>query len=204
MEKSLPLYASRTRKKLPAGTRILLALCSVATLIFFIVSPSATVDRNVSKIPRHAAEIQARCRALNTKPGPPSDFYDRAVSDRFVKGTKPVLITNATIWTGRVQGLEVLHGDIYIDGGIIKGLGRLDQATVDKAVETIDARGAFITPGRVLVEQLLLFSVLNSHTLVSSTSTRIWELSLPLPLVVQQTEIRTRAPFSLGSALSMG
>lgn len=149
MEKSLPVHVSGHIQR---GPRIsyfarLLALCSVATLAFFIVSPSATVNRTISKVPRDANQIQAKCRALNIEPGPPSDFYDRTVSDRFVEGTKPVLIRNATIWTGRVQGLEVLHGDIYIDGGIIKALGQIDHVIIDQTTKVIDAGGAFVTPG---------------------------------------------------------
>lgn len=125
----------------------LVALCLVATLAFITISPSATSDHPAVKVPQHADAIQARCRSLNTKPGPPSNFYDRSVSDRFVHGTRPVLITNATIWTGRVQGLEILKGDIYIDGGILKSIGRIDHSLLGNNVEIIDVEGAFVTPG---------------------------------------------------------
>jgi hypothetical protein len=79
------------------------------------------------KVPYHAAATLAKCRTLNVKPGPPIDFYSRNTSDRFVKHTKPVLIRNATVWTGNVQGLEVIHGDVLLDGGIIKQVGHVTQ-----------------------------------------------------------------------------
>lgn len=51
------------------------------------VRPSKAVQ-----VPLHAAEILAKCRLLEVKPGPPADFRLRERSDRFVPGTRPVLI----------------------------------------------------------------------------------------------------------------
>ena len=132
----------------------LLALSSLASLTFFGYWFSYFPGWNHgSQVPLHATEIQARCRALNVKPGPPSDFYDRTASDRFVKGTKPVWIRNATIWTGRVQGLEVVHGDVFLMNGMVKTVGRVDLQSMGlddrREVEILDAHGAYVTPGYV-------------------------------------------------------
>jgi len=73
------------------------------------------------------------------------------VSDRFVEGTKHVWIRNATIWTGRVQGLEIIHGDVFLMNGVIKAVGRVDLQPMDlddrDEVEILDAQGAYVTPG---------------------------------------------------------
>lgn len=137
-----------------------------------------------SQVPLHAAEIQARCRALNTKPGPPSDFFDRTVSDRFVEGTKHIWIRNATIWTGRVQGLEVIQGDVFLMNGIIKAVGHVDLQSMGlndrDEVEVLHAHGAYITPGYVGFHQPPLPSEFKSlaHT-ESLTFIRIWVLDRP-------------------------
>ena len=132
----------------------LLALSSLASLSLFSYWVSYFPGwRRGSPVPRHAAEIQDRCRALNTKPGPPPGFHYRTVSDRFVEGTKSVWIKNATIWTGRVEGLEVIHGDVLLMNGIIKMVGHVDLRSVGigshDEVEVFDAHGAYVTPGYV-------------------------------------------------------
>ena len=58
---------------------------------------------------------------------------------------------NATIWTGSKEGHEIIKGDILLDGGIIKGLGDIDNAVLQslsiKDAVKIDAQGAWISPG---------------------------------------------------------
>lgn len=146
-------YAGR-KPRIPLFVK-LLALSSLASLTFFGHWLSYFPEWNRGpQVPLHAAEIQARCRALDTKPGPPSDFYDRNVSDRFVEGTKRVWIRNATIWTGRVQGLEVVKGDVFLMNGIIKAVGHVELQSMGlgdhDGVEILDAHGAYVTPGCVL------------------------------------------------------
>jgi cytosine/adenosine deaminase-related metal-dependent hydrolase len=76
------------------------------------------------------------------------------MSDRFVEGTSHVWIRNATIWTGRVQGLEVIQGDVFLMNGIIRAIGHVDLQSIGLSldrdeIETLDAHGAFVTPGYV-------------------------------------------------------
>ena len=152
MEKTiLPRGYAGQKPRIPLFVR-LLALSSLASLTFFGYWLSYFPEWNHGpQVPFRAAEIQARCRALNTKPGPPSDFHNRTVSDRFAEGTKHVWIRNATIWTGHLQGLEIIVGDVFLVNGIIKAVGRVDLQSMglndhDK-VEILDAHGAYVTPG---------------------------------------------------------
>lgn len=109
---------------------------------------------SVEAPPANAQHILSRCDTLNVIPGPSKEFYSRRQSDRFVPGTQPTLIKNATIWTGNDAGKEVLYGDVLLDKGLIKWLGIdahasgvMAQYGVDLTV--IDAKGAWLTPGCV-------------------------------------------------------
>jgi len=162
MEKaSLPHgYAGRRKPRIPLFVK-LLAFSSLASLTFFGYWLSYSQGWNHgSQVPFHAEKIQARCRALNTKPGPPSDFYNRTISDRFAEGTKHVWIRNATIWTGRLQGLEIIMGDVLLVNGIIKAVGHVDLQSMDlndrDKVVILDAHGAYVTPGYVFCHRLSL------------------------------------------------
>jgi hypothetical protein len=111
-----------------------------------------TIVHTSSPVPIHAEDTIARCRALNTVPGPSSHFYSRASSDRYVPGTPATLILNARIWTGGQNGTETLEGHVYFDKGIFKGVGGLDVNAVkirhsEDSLDIVDAKGAWMTPG---------------------------------------------------------
>ena len=83
--------------------------------------------------------------------GPPPNFAARDQSDRYVPGTRPTLITNATIWTGASGGKQVVRGgEIYIDKGIVKYVGeRVPESFVnsrDHHVLRINAGLLWVTP----------------------------------------------------------
>jgi hypothetical protein len=44
---------------------------------------------------------------------------------------RAVLVKNATIWTGHVDRLEVLKGDIFLNGGLIVGVGVVKQLVLN-------------------------------------------------------------------------
>ncbi|KAG5639408.1 hypothetical protein H0H81_002940 [Sphagnurus paluster] len=152
MEKApSPLPPSRQRMSK------LTTFCGLSLLFFlFVVPPRYSDDLSLrltwDSEPADAAATLSRCRALKAQAGPPDDFHKRSESDRFVPGTKPLLIKRAKIWTGRSNGTEVVHGDILLDKGIIKSVGHLNAAIL-KAYETnlviVDAKGAWVTPGIV-------------------------------------------------------
>lgn len=122
---------------------VIVAVFLLFNLCYHVVYFSNDENRKTVHVPIHAPTTLARCHALHIKPGPPPNFYNRDVSDRFQKGTKPVIIRNATVWTGRVQGLEVLKGDILLDGGIIRQVGPIadDVLSSYDDLVSIDANG---------------------------------------------------------------
>lgn len=99
------------------------------------------------RVPLNAQQILNRCAKLKAIPGPPSSFVEREVSDRFEPGTKATLIRNATIWTGGRNGTEIISGDLLLDGGIIKGVGKIPNARLPDDLIEINAMGAWLTPG---------------------------------------------------------
>lgn len=154
------------------------------------------------------ARLSARCKYLRTPAGPPTSFYHRTQSDRYVDGTKAVLLRNAKIWTSRVNGTEVIHGDLLLDQGIVKAVGRVPRAMLlgMSDVETVDLHGAWVTPG--LVD-------LHSHIGVSSapglsgTSASTWNFSLIklIPYLTPQVRrmaTHTKCPYCHSSGVSMG
>ena len=139
------------------------SLLAPALLLFYIShTTSHSLKAKISqprtrlvpqRLPIHVEETLNKCRNLHTKPGPPPDFNLRTESDRYVPGTKATLIRNATIWTGRVDGLEIIKGDLLLDKGLVKGLGVVDPKVLAHygadALNTIDADGAWVSPGYV-------------------------------------------------------
>ncbi|KAG5648505.1 hypothetical protein DXG03_003116 [Asterophora parasitica] len=106
----------------------------------------------LSHPPRHASATISRCHSITAKVSPPQDFHKRSHSDRFVHGTKPVLVKRATIWTGGKNGTEVYRGDILLDKGLIKSVGRLHHgvlAAYGSDLVVVDAKNAWVTPGIV-------------------------------------------------------
>ncbi|KAJ4472838.1 carbohydrate esterase family 9 protein [Lentinula edodes] len=106
------------------------------------------------KVPINAQEIIRKCAHLNDIPGPPPSFDSRKESDRYVPETKPTWIKNATIWTGNIDGLEViLEGDLFLDKGIIKAVGKVPAQILSAYdhdyLSVIDANGSWVSPGIV-------------------------------------------------------
>lgn len=154
MEKvSLPKpVLTRSVHRVDVWQRLTAAIVLAGIFAFTVVQwPSVFQESTSSVVPINAHEILDKCRLLDIKPSPPPDFNLRKQSDRFVEGTKAVLIQNATIWTGRMEGLEEIKGDILLDGGIVKAVGVVEQnmlAGLDDLVK-LNAHGAWVSPGIV-------------------------------------------------------
>ena len=68
---------------------------------------------------------------------------------------------NARIWTGENNGTDILHGDVFIDKGIIQSVGDvnlnalgldLDGMIARGELDVVDVGGAWVTPGCVSFE----------------------------------------------------
>ncbi|KAJ7510409.1 carbohydrate esterase family 9 protein [Mycena galericulata] len=121
-------------------------------LLSYIYYPRPSSSRSdFSRLAR--AQVVSTCRALQLPAGTPDDFHTRLESDRFVPGTRPHLIQNARLWTGRENGTEIIRGDVLIDKGLIKGIGHFGSAalgeTYGSELVVIDAKEAWVTPGIV-------------------------------------------------------
>lgn len=144
---TLPKKPQSWLLSLPLHPLVLLALVPFILPAFIDFRRSSAVSA-----PRKR-NILSRCSALASKPSIPPGFETRTESDRYEEGTKPVLIRNATIWTGNKDGHEVLYGaDVLLARGIIEWVGEADglrkaTAMYGKALETVNADGAWVTPG---------------------------------------------------------
>ena len=72
--------------------RLLLATVTLFAVTQWSYYGSRLESPAAVQVPLHAAEILEKCSLLDVKPGPPKNFISREYSDRFVPGTKPVLI----------------------------------------------------------------------------------------------------------------
>jgi hypothetical protein len=117
--KSSTSVAARVGGLITAQNHVLkyIALAACIYLSTVIVTSAFSHDHSYKKRhapPPDADEVLEMCQHLHQTPGPPEDFLNRAESDRYVPGTLPIFIKNATIWVGR--GEEPLAGtDIILD-----------------------------------------------------------------------------------------
>jgi hypothetical protein len=140
------------------GNVILFVFLLAGLQLYFIGGSFPTLFHRTEQLPIHAERSLARCASLKVSAGPPAHFHDRTESDRFVLGTKATLLHNARIWTGENNGTEILHGDVFIDKGIIQGVGivnlsalrfDLDSMVARGELNVVDVHGAWVTPGCV-------------------------------------------------------
>ncbi|KAK0203390.1 hypothetical protein DFS33DRAFT_1383654 [Desarmillaria ectypa] len=104
----------------------------------------------LATVPFHAREILQKCQNLHVLPGKPLGFDSRAESDRYVRTTRPTLLKNATIWTGRVSGFEVVRGDLLMDKGLVKKVGDIKAEVLDAfggELDVQDVGGAWVSSG---------------------------------------------------------
>lgn len=101
-----------------------------------------------------------RCEEIRTMPPDTSSFAkDRKISDRFEEGTKPVLLSNGTLWTGGENGEEVIYGgSVLLKNGIVWKIGKhadvlaemkAEGLLQDEEVETVELDGKWVSPGIV-------------------------------------------------------
>lgn len=162
MEKQSRILPTNSTKTLPPRNfrgKLLVVLTVLIGFQLYILSSSfPTLFHRTEQLPLHAERSLARCSSLRVSAGPPTDFHDRTESDRFEHGTKATLLHNARIWTGENNGTEVIHGDVFLDKGIIQGVGNLNLRALRSHVNgmmargelnVVDVHGAWVTPGCV-------------------------------------------------------
>ncbi|KAF7352632.1 Carbohydrate esterase family 9 protein [Mycena venus] len=136
----------------PTRSRLLVLLVSLFALTYNLSDHFPNHHAvETPRTPVSAQEIQATCQAIKSLPGPSPFFLKREVSDRFEVGTNSTLITNATILTGKGNETHTLHGDLYLDKGILKAIGSLSHLARANIfnLTVINANGAWVTPGLV-------------------------------------------------------
>lgn len=143
-----PLLPVTIRRKPIKQYLAIYALAAVVSLYagccFLLDDSSVAV-----KVPFRQQEILDKCTALKVPAGPPKDFDSREISDRYQAGTRAMLIRNATIFTGARNGTEIVYGDVFLDGGVVKALGYIPPRLLARAkdIEVVEAGGKWVTPG---------------------------------------------------------
>ena len=155
----LPINSTKTSPPRKFRGKFLLILTVlVGFQLYFLSSSFPTLFHRTEQLPFHAKQSLARCASLGVSTGPPTDFRGRAESDRFEQGTRATLLHNARIWTGENNGTKVIHGDVFLDKGIIQGVGNLNLSALRSHVNgmiareelnVVDVHGAWVTPGCV-------------------------------------------------------
>ncbi|KAF8076559.1 carbohydrate esterase family 9 protein [Lyophyllum atratum] len=134
----------------------LVALLAIASTLAIWTSTSTILSTrlhassSIQNVPVNAQEILAQCMSFKATPGPSEDFYSREESDRYERGTNATLIKNAMIFTGENNGRVVIHGNIFLDKGIVKSIGKVPRYLLGAPnVTVVDAKRAWVTPGLV-------------------------------------------------------
>lgn len=142
------LTQRKPNKSRKAHTFGLVALGSLGFLVYNALSlPHIPKSR---PLPPDALSALSKCKSLKIKPGPPDSFWSRTESERWEPGTPPTLLQNATIWTGGNNGDEIVLGDVLLDKGMIKAVGRIPPALLDAVGSKLvvkNVQGAWVSPG---------------------------------------------------------
>ncbi|KAJ6551858.1 composite domain of metallo-dependent hydrolase [Mycena capillaripes] len=120
---------------------------SVALLliIFFFLLP-------FSWLPSRPRNVPAQCQFIrDSLEQRLAGLHSRDESDRYVPGTRPVLLRNATLWTGANKGTDIVYGsDVLLDKGLIVALGSIPpQLERLKNLDIVDLHGNWVSPGIV-------------------------------------------------------
>jgi imidazolonepropionase-like amidohydrolase len=151
-------WADRRRKR--RVFRLVAATC----LSYFAYSAykiSANTEKPASLLSvTRLQEDLATCATLQRVPEALSS--GREYNKRYVNGTKPVLIQNATVWTGEPvhgtsaedarqgKGYAWIQSDVFIEHGLIKRVASsISLADLPSDIETYNAHGRQVTAGIV-------------------------------------------------------
>lgn len=153
-----PLQNRRRRRRI-------FRLVAIACLAYFGVT-AYKIASNTDQKPSGLLSIDrltqdyATCAALRRIPEDPSG--PREYNERWVNGTKPLLIRNATVWTGEPaagtsdedarlgKGYSWIASDVFVNYGIIQGIkSSISLGSLPEGTEIFDAEGRQLTSGIV-------------------------------------------------------
>jgi len=144
MEKGFPVqYPGQLHRRRTRWPWLDFRLLTFAVILFTALSFTVqrTFDsKRVVRVSFNANAVTTQCEALNVIPGPPPGFDSRSQSDRYQPDTSDVLIRNATIWTGGIDGNEIITGDILLSSGLIEAIDTQINVVGNVFVTTIDAQ----------------------------------------------------------------
>jgi hypothetical protein len=97
-----------------------------------------------------------RCEEVRMMPPDTTHFRDnRTVSDRYEHGTKSILLSNGTIWTGGDDGEEIIYGgSVLLKNGVVHKVGKHEELMSSlkggkEDYEVVQLDGKWVTPGIV-------------------------------------------------------
>ncbi|KAL1596289.1 hypothetical protein SLS60_008934 [Paraconiothyrium brasiliense] len=150
----------RNRKRRRRGFRILATTC-LAFLAYCAAQIASNTLRPIGTLSiDRLRQDHAVCAVLRKKPTEASTTRDH--NKRWVKGTKPLLIRNATIWTGEPaagtsaedaragKGWSWVSSDVFVDKGLIVHIRpSISLASMPSDTNVFEAYGRLLTAGIV-------------------------------------------------------
>ncbi|ODN78842.1 hypothetical protein L202_04386 [Cryptococcus amylolentus CBS 6039] len=133
---------------------MILALFGVLYLLKTHYDTSFPFPSKPAPLPDFIRDGIEQCEIISRPPPHYKPFTaSREKNERFVEGTKSVLLKNGTVWTGEDDGQEILHGaDVFLENGVVRKIGSgldLTEHLKDKNYDQVELDGAWVTPGIV-------------------------------------------------------
>ena len=161
----LPTYTDATRPWIKRRRRTRLARFVALAFAAYLATGVYRIASNTAK-PKSLLSITelnhdyATCAKLRRVPT--EDHESRVVNKRWVNGTKPLLIRNATVWTGEPtagsteeearsgKAYTWITSDIYVDLGLIQKIApNISGGDLPQDTEVFEAHGRQLTAGIV-------------------------------------------------------
>jgi len=157
-KEELPKYAEINQPKWHQGShrpRRRIARLAALAFVSYMAYSAWRIASNTAKAPSTLSvsrlqEDYAMCAQLRRVPEDPSN--DRDVNGRWVNGTKPLLIRNATVWApaSSAEGFAWINADVFVNYGLIQLVEPgISDKDLPKHYELFDAHGRPLTTGIV-------------------------------------------------------
>lgn len=144
----------------------IITITALLTLVHQLSQTSPTININVppQSYSLDATRLEANlatCAKLHSTPQDPSG--PRTKNARYVDGHPPVLIRNATYWTGEpvpgtLDAYAWVTGDVLMEEGMIVRVGGNPGGDLPDGTEVYEAQGRMVSAGIVDMRRSLAFS----------------------------------------------